>query len=150
MVEIRKGEARDKDDYLRVQFAVFPGEITQRKRHEQYFDLKITRDEILVLIQGDEYIGHFTFSRMISPPFPGSIYLEEIAILQDYQGKGHGTRAMNEIITMGKKEGFHQVWLDTWASTRNRALKFYKKFGFEKRGTVTKDGFKEYFLCLDF
>ena len=65
------------------------------------------------------------------------IYGFGIAILKDYWGIGLATKMMEQIINYAKQIGV--VRLDLFVITTNdRAIKLYKKFGFEIEGTLKK------------
>ncbi len=53
-----------------------------------------------------------------------------IAVLQEYRGKGIGTRLMNETIQHAKNNGIKKLSLSV--DPNNFALKLYQKLGFKK------------------
>lgn len=54
-------------------------------------------------------------------------YISEVMVIPSMQGKGIGTKLMNNTIAYCKKNGYMQIFL---SSARGRE-KFYQKFGFE-------------------
>jgi GNAT superfamily N-acetyltransferase len=67
---------------------------------------------------------------VINPNFmcPGEIaFGEEMAIKEDFQGKGVGTWALNQIFEMYKKRGFKKFL--GIADTKSRAYNLYKRLG---------------------
>ncbi|PJE81503.1 hypothetical protein COU58_02250 [Candidatus Pacearchaeota archaeon CG10_big_fil_rev_8_21_14_0_10_32_42] len=61
--------------------------------------------------------------------FPGTIaFGEEIAIKEEFQEKGIGTKVFKELFNIYKRRNFK--WFTGIALTRAKALKLYKKIGF--------------------
>ncbi|MGR6087481.1 MAG: N-acetyltransferase family protein [Arcticibacter sp.] len=56
--------------------------------------------------------------------------LERIYALGAYVGKKIGKALMLHIIELTRQAGFHYLWLSVWQQN-DRAIKFYKDFGFE-------------------
>ncbi len=129
-----------------MQLETFPEE--DRNRHKKYFDERVLNKEIFVLENSRKYIGHLTFRKSISPPFPNSIHIDEFAINPEYRGNNYGTEMINRVIKEARKFKFSKIFLETWNNPKNKALKFYDKFGFKKIGFFYgKDG--EAILLLD-
>jgi len=74
--------------------------------------------------------------------------LQKIYVLQEYQGKGVGTKLMKEIKNITNALCPDYIWLDTYISN-DRAITFYEKNGFVKIGkdyfTIGSQTF-EYFI----
>jgi len=58
-------------------------------------------------------------------------------LLPAYREQGIGTRLIQEIITLSKAYGYHQIDLDV-NSTNHRAIHVYKQLGFSLTGTATE------------
>jgi len=58
-----------------------------------------------------------------------NIELEKIYVLKEYFDKKVGKELMIETITFSKSENFETLFLGVWQENE-RAIKFYKKFGF--------------------
>jgi GNAT superfamily N-acetyltransferase len=63
-----------------------------------------------------------------------SLYLDDIYIKEDYRGLGLGTKMMNEIFSLAKKENCKKIrWqVSNW---NKKAIEFYKKKGAVIDGT---------------
>ena len=64
-------------------------------------------------------------------------YLGGLAIHPDYAGKGFGSKIMQEIIDLSKQKGYKRIELSV-ATENLRAIKLYKKVGFEEEGVMRK------------
>lgn len=64
-------------------------------------------------------------------------YIDKLAINQNLRRKGLGTIFFNEIITSLEKDGITKIELGVEVDNE-RAISFYKKFGFEIEGTRKK------------
>ncbi len=150
MTTIRKGSVNDENSYLEIQFRVFPHERADESRHRKYFAQKIQHGELLVLEDTHgRYMGHFSFAKMISSPFPNCIYLEEAAILEEHRRVGNGTKLMGALIAECKAVGFTQIWTNTTIARNNRdAINFYHKMGFTREGKVHIQGVPNMLLRL--
>jgi ribosomal protein S18 acetylase RimI-like enzyme len=73
-----------------------------------------------------------------------------MGLLPEFRGMGIGPRLMETAIEQAKKTGIEKVELQVYTSNI-RAIKLYKKFGFEEEGLVKHfrklDG--QYFDCLN-
>lgn len=61
---------------------------------------------------------------------PKQIQLERIYALGAYVGKKIGKAMMLHALECARSEGFQYIWLGVWQQNE-RAIKFYKDFGFE-------------------
>ncbi len=73
--------------------------------------------------------------------------LEKIYVLPEFWGSGAGDALMNKAIDVTRQSGFNHLYLGVWQKNE-RAIAFYKKFGFEVCGTRTFQLGKT--LCDDF
>jgi ribosomal protein S18 acetylase RimI-like enzyme len=60
------------------------------------------------------------------------IYIQDVALLPDYQGQGIGSMLMEEFIKVAKKLNIERVWL-TSEPDNEKAYKLWTKFGFENK-----------------
>jgi putative acetyltransferase len=64
-------------------------------------------------------------------------YIGAFGIKRSYQGKGIGTKIMQELISDLQADGVRRIELRVEADNM-RAISFYKKLGFEAEGTLRK------------
>ena len=57
-------------------------------------------------------------------------YLEEILVFKEYQNKGLGTKLLQELESLVKKQGAKKINLST--TNEKKHQKFYSRLGFEK------------------
>jgi diamine N-acetyltransferase len=62
--------------------------------------------------------------------------IEKLYILPDYQNQKVGEGLMNEILLYAESDGFKNIWLGVFKENE-KAMNFYKKFGFEVTSTYT-------------
>jgi diamine N-acetyltransferase len=60
--------------------------------------------------------------------------LERIYAVQEYLGKGIGRKLMKASIHEAKERGCDSIWLGVWEKNQ-RAIDFYRKWGFKEVGT---------------
>lgn len=79
------------------------------------------------------------------------IQLERIYALQDFIGKKVGSTLMNSCIIIARSEGYHKMWLSVWQEN-DRAISFYKKYGFQvigyKQFVIGKEVNEDYVMAL--
>ena len=80
------------------------------------------------------------------------IEIRRIYATQEYLGKGVGKELMQSTIDEAKKLGCDCIWLGVWEKNQ-RAIDFYKKWGFREVGThlfnVGDDPQKDYVMELE-
>ena len=62
-------------------------------------------------------------------------YLGGVAIDPQWSGKGHGQQMMEEILALGKEQGYKRIELST-ATINTKAIHLYKKLGFQEEGIL--------------
>ena len=81
-----------------------------------------------------------------------SIQLERIYALQEFVGKKVGKALMEACIRMSQADNYEAMWLGVWQQNE-RAISFYKKWGFTIIGTkqfiIGKDVNDDYVMSLD-
>jgi putative acetyltransferase len=90
----------------------------------------------LVAVYGDRIVGHATVFKSPHPRRKGVADFG-IYIHQDFQNVGLGTAMVSKLLESAKKERLHRLELGVIAEN-TRAVRLYKKFGFEVEG-VSKD-----------
>ena len=63
------------------------------------------------------------------------VKLQRLYVLKQYWGTGVAHRLMKSCLTQLSHSSYTTVWLSCW-NQNERALKFYRKWGFRRRGTV--------------
>lgn len=72
---------------------------------------------------------------------PQGVYIEVLAVLSHYSGKGIGTKLLEYVATECKKHYQHALYVHV-AADNQHAIEWYKKRGFEQEGDVLKDYYK--------
>ncbi|CAR27976.1 hypothetical protein ZYGR_0N04640 [Zygosaccharomyces rouxii] len=72
---------------------------------------------------------------------PHGMYIEVLAVLEHYSGKGIGTKLLEYVESEAKKHYQHALYVHV-ASDNVRAITWYKKRGFEQDGDVLLDYYK--------
>ena len=62
-------------------------------------------------------------------------YIEDVAVLPEYEGQGYGTSLVRDIIQRARELGVDSLWL-TSHENRSRAHMVYRKLGFEQAETT--------------
>jgi ribosomal protein S18 acetylase RimI-like enzyme len=101
------------------------GEWNEEYEIENYKDesIRIIENNYLIKYNGNK-IGWLEYE--VSRKY---IYIQQIHILPEYQGKGIGSNILNEMIKYSKKNK-KSIHLDVF-KYNDRALEFYKKMGFK-------------------
>ncbi len=109
-----------------------------KKRVEYYID----NGFILLVKEKEELIGHLFFQVKENINL-GVGEIETVNLLEDYRGKGIGTKLIEESVKSMKKH-FENVGVKprcVYIMTRSNneiAIKVYEKIGFKKQGTIGK------------
>lgn len=132
-MKIRFGRLGDKNNYIDTQKKAFPS--IDSKRDSKFFCEKIKRKEIFIMEYEKKYIGHVCFGKYIfNPPFPGSVFIEELAVRKKFRGKGYGTLLIERLVEFCKDKKISSIHLATEDKRGNKAIKYYEKLGFKKVG----------------
>jgi diamine N-acetyltransferase len=86
---------------------------------------------------GERPVGYLKLAWAYVPEVLAGQHLLEVARLyvdQRYHGRGVGPTLMEKAIETAHLEGFDGLWLGVWQKN-NRALHFYRKYGFAIVGT---------------
>ena len=132
-MKIRFGHPSDKKDYLKTQKEAFSN--FDPRIEPKFFDQKVEKKEIFVLEEKGEYAGHICFGNYsFSPPFTGSVFVEELAVRKKFRGNGFGTALIKRVVRYCKKNNIEMIHISTGDFENNKAVEYYKKQGFEKVG----------------
>lgn len=94
-----------------------------------------------VLLDKESIIGYYKINLNLTSTFISSsnvTYMSRLYVLPEYYDKGLGHKLLVHAIEICKKNKQSGMWLKVWTGN-DRAIRFYKKQGFEIRG---EDGFK--------
>jgi diamine N-acetyltransferase len=64
------------------------------------------------------------------------IELKRIYLVERVWGTGAGTQLLEHCMAAARAEGHDTIWLGVWEENK-RGIRFYRKHGFEKVGTIT-------------
>jgi len=102
-------------------------------------ELKDSRAEFFVALQGDEPVGYFKLFVGPAPecvtPRP-ALELARFYTVKSQWGKGVGPAMLEEALGRARRKGFAAVWLSSWKKN-HRGNAFYRKWGFDVAGQQT-------------
>src|SRR5450432_25028 len=90
----------------------------------------------LAAFTDNELVGYAKITESKNPPGLGAVNAIEIGRIYAAQktiGHGVGKALMEKCIQMAAEKNIQLIWLGVWEHNQ-RAISFYKKFGFEKFG----------------
>ncbi|QSX06277.1 GNAT family N-acetyltransferase [Sedimentibacter sp. zth1] len=88
------------------------------------------KDSTYVYKLNDEIIGYFTIGKSRDSDLQDAYELIGIYFHPDFYGRGYGNKMMEFLMENVKHRGFNKIFL--WVFKENeRAIRYYKKFGFE-------------------
>jgi len=136
-MKIRRAERSDIETCVRIHHET-----------ELYEDINITRSDMITLIKSancrflvseekGKVVGYIIFRH---EKWNNSVYIDQLFIESKFQGKGIGSRLLNEAVKFAKKHDIRIIFLDT-GNDRPNAIRFYLKNGFEIAG-YNKDLYK--------
>lgn len=82
-------------------------------------------------------VGYIKLSPRRVSPFvtgPNPVELVRIYVEREYIGQGIGKASMQETLEQARARGYQTIWLGVW-ELNQRAIDFYRKWGFEQVGT---------------
>lgn len=91
-------------------------------------------DLFALLYHAEIPIGYLRLRLTHTPPELESTNALEIAriyVLEEWKGKGSGTRMMEYVHTFAVQHGFQVIWLGVWEKNEP-AIRFYMKWGFQQ------------------
>lgn len=97
---------------------------------------RIKQREIILAFDGKKPIGFcsFYYKPII---LTLAAYLDDIAVIKEYQRKGIGELLMNKLLNVLKAKGLRRVFSDTWPGNE-ASIQLHKKMGFKYCGKITK------------
>jgi len=87
-------------------------------------------------LNGEAEVGYFKINFAGSQTDlndDGSVELERIYVLTDFQNKGYGKQMMERAIEIGRSKKLKCMWLGVWEKNVD-AIRFYERNGFVKFG----------------
>lgn len=98
---------------------------------EKYFSaiFKNAKDHNFIILLNKKVIGHITLAKRRNDWYETQIIIGE----KQHQNKGRGTKAIQLLIKKSKRLGISKIYLEV-RPTNARAIKAYKKCGFQKTG----------------
>jgi ribosomal protein S18 acetylase RimI-like enzyme len=134
-MKLRKANKKDMKRFVELQKEAFPN-LNSRKQ-EEYFIKKMKNNQLLILEDKNSYLGHLSFGLYkLNPPFNDGVFLEELAVKREFQGKGYGKMLLKEAEKYFKKDRIKMIYLGTADSKKNKAIPFYKKQGYKIVGKL--------------
>lgn len=124
--------------------AMIPPETLQPYLKEQFsaealsLDLSQLSSDYLVACHNERVIG---FSKLAPTELPSplrstrAIEMVKLYVPKSYHGFGVGAQLMKRSLSEAKALGYESIWLCVWEKNE-RAIAFYRKWGFEKVGTM--------------
>ena len=121
------------ENYIDDIFAIETSEIIVPWSKEALLDL-IRKQNIIfrVMLMGDEVIGYYSFQKIFDEG-----YINNIAIKREYQSQGFGTKLFEDLLERATKFEVKDLTLEV-ETDNEKAIKLYKKFGFQVEGTRKK------------
>lgn len=119
---IRKLKEEDIDDVFKIEKSL----IGECNKESIFKTLKNDNLFYYVLLKNNKIIGFFE-CQIIEP----EIEIFDIAVIEEEQRKGFASYMMNYIISIAKDKKCSTIFLEV-NSINNKAINFYKKFGFNK------------------
>ncbi len=114
---------------------LWPNKILNQNELSKVFNRGIISDSdvLLILELDNNVIGFCAYAIMNNLWQEGYIsYIYAMVIDEKYRGKGYGSNLLQEAINKSREHGMKRVELDS-GFPREKAHRFYEKFGFEKR-----------------
>jgi len=106
-------------------------EIHWDKRKPDFFTFKAEKDAVVVGVIGGNHIA-------------GVLFIERIIVKDTVHNQGIGKLLLHKVEEYAKEIGAHKIYLSTgkeWG-----ANEFYKTYGYEKKGELTKHFYKVDFV----
>jgi ribosomal protein S18 acetylase RimI-like enzyme len=97
---------------------------------------RIRQKEILLAFDGKKPVGFCSF--YYKPiVFACAAYLDELAIIKDYQRRGVGKLLISKVLKILHAKGVRRIFSDTWPGNE-ASINLHKKMGFKYCGKITK------------
>ena len=121
-------------EYLKEQFSVEALSLDLSHPSSHYF----VAHHACVAHHNERVIG---FSKLAPTEPPSTlrstraIEMVKLYVAKDYHGFGVGARLMKQAISTARELGYESIWLCVWEKNE-RAIAFYRKWGFEQVGMM--------------
>ena len=91
--------------------------------------------KLFMIEEEDRIVGFVNIMAVFSVWAKGfAVIVDDLYIIEEYRGKGYGTKAMREIENYAREHNYKRMQF-TSDDTEKRAKEFYKKLGFETAET---------------
>jgi len=156
-MEIREIKTKEIDSFLEFFKKSINNQFTEYSKKSRDFFVKKewTKERIKNAIKGNYIIFLLAFEKekivgylIGGHHFGGITSVMWIAVDDNYQGRGIGSKLMNKYISLSKKEGAHKVVLTV---TIRDNIGFYERLGFKVQSFSKKDyfGLDSYIMYKD-
>ncbi len=109
--------SEQKDFFIGMQF----------EAQHKYYRENYKKAEFLIVIKGDTQVGRLYVDRR-----PDDIRIMDLALLPEFRGEKIGTKILENLLEEGNKK---RIKVSFHVERHNRAIRLYKRLGFEKVGT---------------
>ena len=127
----------------------FVPKLTARRTIEQYLKY-ISESNTFIYTQGQDIFGFASYAdreTKYDPEgreiFKDEPHLHSLIISEKSRGSGHGTQLVEACMKDAENKGYSTIVIRTW-TTNLRAIKLYKKLGFEIFHSIEKDPLREH------
>ena len=105
------------------------------------------RQSVFVQLIDKEPIAFCAVRECHEKPFVGYAYIKDLYVTPQWQNKGYGKKLLMHTLRTMRNSGYMNAVLQT-ADSNSGARRFYERFGFERRGLGSSDGYVTY--TIDF
>ena len=105
------------------------------------------RQSVFVQLIDKEPIAFCAVRECHEKPFVGYAYIKDLYVTPQWQNKGYGKKLLMHTLRTMRNSGYMNAVLQT-ADSNSGAQRFYERFGFERRGLGSSDGYVTY--TIDF
>lgn len=134
-VTIRDADKQDFDEIYPLFVQLWPNKPINRDDLKEAFDRGISsnHDVLICAVTDGKPVGLCAYAVINNFWQEGNIgYIYAMVVDESHQGKGIGTKLIQESLERAKTQGLKRMELDS-GFHRQRAHEFYEKLGFEKR-----------------
>ena len=110
--------------------------LVERFNIKQISDEIQTAETLFLLVElNDETVGYAKMRiNLVENTDPKALEIERIYLKKAFHGQKLGAVLMQKCMDEARGKGYHSLWLGVWEHNL-RAMRFYKKWGFEIFGT---------------
>ena len=139
-MKIRQAKNSDFNEYLKLKreeekdYSEFIGKKIPHPKDtvlkKEFKEALSSKNHVILVIERNNRLIGYIHGMYYTNPYSKWGYVEDIFVLKDFRRKGIATALVKEFIKILKKKGYNKLRLSV--NTKNfRAIKFYKKLGFE-------------------